>query len=171
MKKFLLKFFIFFVVTQNVMAHEEQKFGDVITAASCFASELEGGNGYKNFFITASSKKFKEAKFGVRIILVKGNEKKIFDIENENLAKTLHKLKDEAAYFGELKNTLKCQDISKDDHDLYVNWGEYFIEKKSLKNRAQICIATSQVYNNWDCYIYDKAKKDLVLWYSQENAD
>lgn len=69
------------------------------------------------------------------------------------------------------ENTLcKITNISKDD-DFILDKGCY--SKKVSKNKLpnSMCIATSLVYNNWECLKYDKASHSFLIFYGQGFAD
>lgn len=40
-----------------------------------------------------------------------------------------------------------------------------------LANPKPVCFATDDVYNNWDCFVYDPAAGRFRLWYRQAHAD
>ncbi|WP_291286509.1 hypothetical protein [Flavobacterium sp.] len=67
-------------------------------------------------------------------------------------------------------SNLKITDISKDE-DFVLDHGT-FAKNVSKTNLAHtLCIATSSVYSNWDCFRYDKTKHTFILFYSQAFAD
>ena len=34
-----------------------------------------------------------------------------------------------------------------------------------------VCFSTSDVYNNWDCFLYHPARRQFLLWFEQAFAD
>lgn len=40
-----------------------------------------------------------------------------------------------------------------------------------LANNKPVCFATSDVYNNWDCFVYVPSAGRFRLWYQQAHAD
>jgi len=64
----------------------------------------------------------------------------------------------------------KITDISK-DKDFVLKSG-CFSKKTSKSNLSNsLCIATSSVYNNWECLKYDKATNTFLIFYGQAFAD
>lgn len=41
----------------------------------------------------------------------------------------------------------------------------------NLSHNKPVCFATSDVYNNWDCFVYDPGAGRFRLWYQQAHAD
>lgn len=64
----------------------------------------------------------------------------------------------------------KIADISKDE-DFVLKSGCFSkkVEKSNLSN--SLCIATSSVYNNWECLKYDKVTSTFLIFYGQAFAD
>jgi hypothetical protein len=64
----------------------------------------------------------------------------------------------------------KIADISK-DKDFVLESG-CFSKKVSKSNLSNsLCIATSSVYNNWECLKYNKATNTFLIFYAQAFAD
>ncbi len=64
----------------------------------------------------------------------------------------------------------KITDISKDE-DFVLKSG-CFSKKVSKSNLSNsLCIATSSVYNNWECLKYDKTTNTFLIFYGQAFAD
>jgi hypothetical protein len=66
----------------------------------------------------------------------------------------------------------KIIDISKDSN-LVLDEGCFTKKaaKKSFYNSNSICIATSTVYNNWECMRYDETRNIFTIFYGQAFAD
>lgn len=65
---------------------------------------------------------------------------------------------------------IKITDISKDE-DFVLKHGS-FAKKASKTNLAHtFCIATSNVYSNWDCLQYNKTNNTFLYFYTQAFAD
>lgn len=65
---------------------------------------------------------------------------------------------------------VKITDISKDE-DFIIKDG-CFAKNVSKTNLANtLCIATSAVYNNWECLRYDKTSNTFLIFYGQAFAD
>ncbi|MCG9792997.1 hypothetical protein [Flavobacterium algicola] len=64
----------------------------------------------------------------------------------------------------------KIVDISKDD-DFVLKSGCFSNKVSKDKLSNSLCIATSAVYNNWECLKYDKATNTLLIFYGQAFAD
>ncbi|MFC6269873.1 hypothetical protein [Frigoriflavimonas asaccharolytica] len=64
----------------------------------------------------------------------------------------------------------KIVDISKDE-DFVLKSGCFSknVSKRNLSN--SLCIATSSVYNNWECLKYNKATNTFLIFYGQAFAD
>ena len=64
----------------------------------------------------------------------------------------------------------KITDISK-DNDFILERGCFStkVSKTNLSN--SLCIATSSVYNNWECLKYDRSKDIFIIFYGQAFAD
>lgn len=64
----------------------------------------------------------------------------------------------------------KITDLSK-DKDFILDQGSFAknVSKTNLANT--LCLATSSVYNNWDCLRYDKTNNTFSIFYTQAFAD
>jgi hypothetical protein len=65
---------------------------------------------------------------------------------------------------------VKITDISKDEN--FILKDGCFAKKISKTNLSNtLCIATSAVYNSWDCLRYDKTNNTFLVFYGQAFAD
>ena len=64
----------------------------------------------------------------------------------------------------------KITDISK-DNDFILESGCFSIKMSETNLSNSLCIATSSVYNNWECLKYDKSKNIFLIFYGQAFAD
>ncbi|MEN2399921.1 hypothetical protein GKZ90_0009045 [Flavobacterium sp. MC2016-06] len=65
---------------------------------------------------------------------------------------------------------VKITDLSKDEKFLLKDG--CFAKKVSRTNLANtLCLATSSVYNNWECLRYNKTNNTFLIFYSQAFAD
>lgn len=74
----------------------------------------------------------------------------------------------EKGFNGEMKCGIESE--FKEDSDLTYALGDkpLFDLDKKMK---PVCFATDDVYNNWDCLVYDAKADRFRLWYQQAHAD
>lgn len=82
-----------------------------------------------------------------------------------------YKLNDET-FVADMKCGINSE-FSKDS-DLTYSLGDkpfFSLQKTGLSKNKIACFATSDVYNNWDCVVYDPKEQRFKLWYQQAHAD
>ena len=57
------------------------------------------------------------------------------------------------------------------DSDFILKSGCFSKKVSKTKLSTSLCIATSSVYNNWECLKYDKVSKSFLIYYGQAFAD
>jgi len=67
-------------------------------------------------------------------------------------------------------NLCKITDISR-DNTFILDRGCFSNQVPKTDFSSSLCIATSSVYNNWECMRYDKTKELFIIFYGQAFAD
>jgi hypothetical protein len=75
-----------------------------------------------------------------------------------------------------LDSPMKCgiENEFVDGSDLSEELGDkpFFDRKKAgIEGNKVVCFSTDDVYNNWDCLVFDPKEKRFRLWYQQAHAD
>ena len=91
-----------------------------------------------------------------------------YQLANEIVCQEEYLIKKPESYLESMP--CKIVDISK-DNDFVLKSG-CFSKKVSKDNLLNsLCIATSSVYNNWECLKYEKATNTFLIFYGQAFAD
>lgn len=68
--------------------------------------------------------------------------------------------------------TIPCKIVNiSQDEDFVLESGCFSAKASQGKSAHSLCIATSDVYNNWECLNYDKATNSFLIFYGQAFAD